>query len=195
MRTDDDEPSPEATRRALRDVVGHCLYGVDVNLMAVELCGSSFGWRHWSWADRSASSMPIKCGNSLCGATPDLIAVGIPDDAFKRIDGVAPSASVGMDDPDLGFSSPPFTADGCSDPPRTLVTHFIRANGHKLSAESRNCRHFYFRRLGDGIGPRTALLRLIRKQKCLFAGTSRDGSDGTRTRDLRRDRPVMAVPA
>ena len=26
--------------------------------------------------------------------------------------------------------------------------------------------------------------------KCLFAGTSKDGSDGTRTRDLRRDRPV-----
>jgi hypothetical protein len=51
----------------------------------------------------------IKCGNSLLGATPDLIAVGIPDDAFKRIEGVAPSASVGMDDPDLGFSSPPFT--------------------------------------------------------------------------------------
>ena len=61
----------------------------------------------------------IKCGNSLLGATPDLIAAGIPDDAFKRIDGVAPSASVGMDDPDLGFSSP-FTADRCSDPPRTL---------------------------------------------------------------------------
>ena len=29
----------------------------------------------------------------------------------------------------------------------------------------------------------------------LFAGSSRDGSDGTRTRDLRRDRPVMALPA
>ena len=29
---------------------------------------------------------------------------------------------------------------------------------------------------------------------CCFAGTSRDGSDGTRTRDLRRDRPVMVVP-
>jgi hypothetical protein len=60
----------------------------------------------------------IKCGNSLLGATPDLIAAGIPDDAFKRIEGVAPSASVGMDDPDPGFCSPPFTADGCSDPPR-----------------------------------------------------------------------------
>jgi len=44
----------------------------------------------------------IKCGNSLLGATPDLIAAGIPDDAFKRIEGAAPSASVGMDDPDPG---------------------------------------------------------------------------------------------
>ena len=32
--------------------------------------------------------------------------------------------------------------------------------------------------------------RQNRQQKCLFAGTSRDGSDGTRTRDLRRDRPL-----
>ena len=47
MRTDDDEPSPEATRRALRDVVGLCLYGVDVNPMAVELCGSPSGWRRY----------------------------------------------------------------------------------------------------------------------------------------------------
>ena len=31
----------------------------------------------------------IKCGSSLLGATPDLIAIGIPDDAFKRIEGVA----------------------------------------------------------------------------------------------------------
>ncbi len=28
----------------------------------------------------------------------------------------------------------------------------------------------------------------------MLAGTSRDGSDGTRTRDLRRDRPVLGVP-
>jgi hypothetical protein len=74
----------------------------------------------------------IKCGNSLLGATPDLIAVGIPDAAFKRIEGVAPSASVGMDDPDLGFSSPPFTADGCSDPLRHVRDPLIRATGRKL---------------------------------------------------------------
>jgi hypothetical protein len=75
VRTDNDEPSPEATRRALRDVVGRCLYGVDVNPTAVELCGSPSGWRRWSPADRSASALPhIKCGNSLLGATSDLIA-------------------------------------------------------------------------------------------------------------------------
>ena len=34
----DPEPAPEAIRHALRDVVSRCLYGVDVNPMAVELC-------------------------------------------------------------------------------------------------------------------------------------------------------------
>jgi len=38
VRTGDEEPSPEFTRTALRDVIGHCIYGVDVNPMAVELC-------------------------------------------------------------------------------------------------------------------------------------------------------------
>jgi hypothetical protein len=31
-------------------------------------------------------------------------------------------------------------------------------------------------------------------RRCRFAGTSNDGSDGTRTRDLRRDRPVLLPP-
>jgi N-6 DNA Methylase len=38
IRTGDEEPSPEATRSALRDVISHCIYGVDMNSMAVELC-------------------------------------------------------------------------------------------------------------------------------------------------------------
>jgi hypothetical protein len=32
-------------------------------------------------------------------------------------------------------------------------------------------------------------------QQADLQGKRRDGSDGTRTRDLRRDRPVMALPA
>src|SRR5712692_914111 len=38
IRTGDEEPAPEATRTALRDVISRCLYGVDMNPMAVELC-------------------------------------------------------------------------------------------------------------------------------------------------------------
>ncbi len=32
-----DEPSPDQVRRAVRDVIGHCIYGVDANPLAVEL--------------------------------------------------------------------------------------------------------------------------------------------------------------
>src|SRR5205814_9452808 len=32
------EPSPLLYQQALRDVIGHCLYGVDLNPMAAELC-------------------------------------------------------------------------------------------------------------------------------------------------------------
>jgi hypothetical protein len=38
VRTGNEEPAPADVRRALRDVIGHCIYGVDVNEMAVELC-------------------------------------------------------------------------------------------------------------------------------------------------------------
>ena len=38
VRTGDEEPAPEAYRQALRDVIGHCIFGVDINPMAVELC-------------------------------------------------------------------------------------------------------------------------------------------------------------
>ena len=38
VRTGDEEANPEAVRKALRDVIGHCVHGVDINPMAVELC-------------------------------------------------------------------------------------------------------------------------------------------------------------
>ncbi len=88
VRTGDDEPSPDAIRSALRDVVGHCLYGVDINPMAVELCKVSL------WLEALEPGKPlsfldhhIQCGNSLIGATPALLARGIPDEAFTPIEG------------------------------------------------------------------------------------------------------------
>ncbi len=88
IRTGDDEPSPQATRMALRDVISHCIYGVDINPMSVELCKISL------WLEAIEPGKPlsfidhhIKCGNSLLGTTPALMEQGIPDDAFKPIEG------------------------------------------------------------------------------------------------------------
>ena len=88
VRTGDAEPDPAAMQTALRDVIGRCLYGVDVNPMAVELCKVSL------WLEAIEPGKPlsfldhqIQCGNSLLGTTPALLAKGIPDDAFEPIEG------------------------------------------------------------------------------------------------------------
>lgn len=88
VRTGDDEPSPSAQRHALRDVVSRCIYGVDINPMAVELAKVGL------WLEAIEPGKPltfldhhIKRGNSLLGATPALIERGIPDAAFDPIEG------------------------------------------------------------------------------------------------------------
>lgn len=88
VRSGDNEPAPDAVRTALRDVIGHCIYGVDINPMSVELCKVSL------WLESLEPGKPlsfldhhIQCGNSLLGTTPALLKGGIPDDAFKPIEG------------------------------------------------------------------------------------------------------------
>lgn len=82
------EPSPLLYQHALRDVIGHCLYGVDVNPMAAELCRVSL------WLESLEPGKPlsfldhhIRVGNSLLGTTAELIAGGLPDATFKPIEG------------------------------------------------------------------------------------------------------------
>ncbi len=88
VRTGDEEPSPEQTSKALRDVIGRCIFGVDINPMAVELCKVSL-WMEAMEPGKPLSFLDhhIQCGNSLLGATPALISRGIPDAAFKPITG------------------------------------------------------------------------------------------------------------
>jgi hypothetical protein len=88
IRTGDEEPSPEATQKALRDVIGQCIYGVDVNPMAVELCKVAL-WMESLEPGKPLSFLEhhIQCGNSLLGATPALLRKGIPDEAFTPIEG------------------------------------------------------------------------------------------------------------
>ena len=81
-------PSADEYRRALRQVVARCIFGVDLNPMAVELCKVNL------WLEALEPGKPlsflehhIQCGNSLLGATPALLKKGIPDEAFKPIEG------------------------------------------------------------------------------------------------------------
>lgn len=88
IRSGDDEPAPEALRNAMRDVVRHCLYGVDLNDMAVELCKVAL-WMESMEPGKPLSFLDahIQCGNSLIGVTPGLDIGEIPDDAFQPVTG------------------------------------------------------------------------------------------------------------
>lgn len=88
LRTGDPEPAPEAVRSAMRDVVGRCIYGVDLNPLAAELAKVSL-WMEALDPGRPLTFLDaqIRIGNALVGATPRLLAEGIPDDAFKPIEG------------------------------------------------------------------------------------------------------------
>ena len=88
VRSEEDEPTPDQVQHALRDVVGRCIYGVDLNDLAAELAKVSL------WLEALEPGKPlgfldarIRTGNSLIGSTPALLADGIPDAAFKEIAG------------------------------------------------------------------------------------------------------------
>jgi len=81
-------PSAADYRHALRQVVSRCIFGVDLNAMAVELCKVSL------WMEAVEPGLPlsfldshIQHGNSLLGTTPELMAAGIPDAAWDPIEG------------------------------------------------------------------------------------------------------------
>jgi hypothetical protein len=81
-------PSPDGLRRAMREVVGGCVYGVDVSGAAVERAKDRL---------RIAAEVPgmmppfldghVRQGNALIGASPELIEGGVPDEAFRLAGG------------------------------------------------------------------------------------------------------------
>jgi hypothetical protein len=81
-------PSAAEYRHALRKVVGRCIYGVDLNPMAVELCKVAL------WMEAVEPGLPltfldahVQDGNALLGTTPELMAKGIPDAAWEATEG------------------------------------------------------------------------------------------------------------
>jgi hypothetical protein len=90
-----DTPGEYLRQHALRQVVQHCIYGVDRNPLAVELCKTAL------WIETVERGKPlsfldahIRCGDSLTGIF-DLSAlhVGIPDEAYKALTGDARQAA------------------------------------------------------------------------------------------------------
>jgi len=83
-RTGEEQPNPRALRVATRDVISHCIYGVDKNPMAVELCRVAL------WLEAHNPGKPltfldhrIRCGDAIVGvARAEDLERGIPDEAF-----------------------------------------------------------------------------------------------------------------
>ncbi|WP_254534033.1 Eco57I restriction-modification methylase domain-containing protein [Natrinema gelatinilyticum] len=88
IREEMEYPLEDDVRDARRSVLQHCIYGVDLNPMAVELAKVSL------WIDSAVEDKPlnfldhhIKCGNSLLGTTQDLVEQGVPVDAYETSKG------------------------------------------------------------------------------------------------------------
>lgn len=86
VRTGEEQPAPTGYRTALRDVICNCIYGVDVNPLAVELCKVAL------WLEAHIPGQPlnfldhrIKCGNAIVGfAHYEDLDQGVPTAAFKQ---------------------------------------------------------------------------------------------------------------
>ena len=89
VRTGEEAPPPEDVRRAVRDAITHCIYGVDKNPLAVDLCKVAL-WIEGHYGGRPLTFLDhhIRCGDSLVGVFDlSVLEEGIPDDAFKPVTG------------------------------------------------------------------------------------------------------------
>ncbi len=79
------DPSPLTLRQAVRTVISQCIYGVDLNPLAVDLTRLALGIEGFCpGLSMMFLDHRIKCGNSLVGVV-DLgcLEQGIPDEAYK----------------------------------------------------------------------------------------------------------------
>lgn len=87
VRTGEDQPTPTSLRLAVRDVIRECIYGVDKNPLAVELCKVAL------WLEAHSPGEPlnfldhkIKCGDAIVGlAHKEELERGIAVEAFKAL--------------------------------------------------------------------------------------------------------------
>lgn len=89
LRAPEGNPTEDDFRHALRDVVAHCIYGVDKNPLAVELARTAL------WLEAYTPDLPLtfldahlRCGDALLGVLDEAILQdGIPDQALNALSG------------------------------------------------------------------------------------------------------------
>ena len=76
VRSAQSNPTTEEIERARRDVVQNCIYGVDIDPIAVELCkfALSSGTPKPKHSKQPGLDQRVRCGNSLLGLTPRMLA-------------------------------------------------------------------------------------------------------------------------
>jgi hypothetical protein len=138
LDTGEDEPAPEAVRHWTREAIIHCIYGVDKNPLAVDLCKVAL------WVEGHAPGKPltfldahIKCGDALVGVF-DLAVLerGHPrrrlqgDDGRRQADGergaAAQQAGARRPDDRRSGGRPPHLRPGRD----ALADAACRARGH-----------------------------------------------------------------
>ena len=86
---EEEQPNPKAFQLAKRNAILNCIYGVDKNPLAIELCKVAL------WLEAYVPGQPlnfldhhIKCGDAIIGlAYKEELEKGISDEAFKTLPG------------------------------------------------------------------------------------------------------------
>ncbi|MEI6068454.1 MAG: N-6 DNA methylase [Methylococcaceae bacterium] len=89
LRAPDGAVKPHDYRHALREVISHCIFGVDRNPMALELARMAL-WLEGFEEGVALSFLDhhLQCGDALIGLTDlNQLQYGIPDAAFKPLSG------------------------------------------------------------------------------------------------------------
>jgi hypothetical protein len=89
FRASDGNPTRDDYRHALREVIGHCIYGVDKNPLAIELAKTAL-WLESYTPDRPLNFLDhhLRCGDALLGVLdPKILEEGIPEKAFDPLSG------------------------------------------------------------------------------------------------------------
>ncbi|MCL4744330.1 MAG: N-6 DNA methylase [Burkholderiaceae bacterium] len=89
VRAVEGEPRSDDYQRAIRDIVSHCIFGVDRNPLALELARTAL------WLESFSPGRPLgfldhhfRCGDALIGVLDQRVMEdGIPEEAFKPLSG------------------------------------------------------------------------------------------------------------